>query len=65
MLIGSDYFLACSPQVSLALCFDCQAAEKASLAFSRDPSLPLSFALIVAEAKTRKSEKKTLPSPGQ
>lgn len=50
MFIDSDYFLLCSHQVSLALCFDCQAAENTSLAFSRDPSL--SFALLLAEAKT-------------
>lgn len=56
MFIDSDYFLVCSPQVSLALCFDFQAAKNASLAFSRDPSL--FFALLVAEAKNERVRKK-------
>lgn len=39
MFIDSDYFLVCSPQVSLALCFDFQAAKNASRILARSLSL--------------------------
>lgn len=54
MFIGSDYFLACSPQVSLALCFDCRAAEK-PLSHSR--AIPLSLSLLLFSWQKPKHER--------